>query len=117
MKKQILACDDELGIIESYKLILSVEYDLTIAKDGMKALEEFKKKSFDLIILDIKLPKKDGIAVLKEMKKINPQANILVITGYQSVSVAEEALHLGANNYLTKPFEKDQLLKAVHKSL
>ena len=116
MKKQILICDDETGIIESYKLILENKYDLTIAEDGFKALEEFKNKSFDLVILDIKLPKKDGIEVLKEMKKIDPKSNILIITGYQSVSLAEEAIHLGANNYLIKPFEKNQLLKDVRKA-
>ena len=117
MKKHILACDDELGILESYKLILEADYDLTTAKDGLQALEEFKAKAFDLVILDLKLPKKDGIEVLKEMKKINPASNVLVITGYQSVSIAEEAIHLGASNYITKPFEKDQLLKAVKQAL
>ena len=117
MKKQILACDDEIGILESYKLILEDDYDLTVAKDGLEALERFKAKAFDLVLLDLKLPKKDGMEVLQEMKKINPASNILVITGYQSVSLAEKAIKLGAGNYLTKPFEKDQLLKTVQETL
>jgi DNA-binding NtrC family response regulator len=117
MKKQILICDDEIGILESYKLILETDYDLTLAKDGLEAIERFKAKAFDLVILDLKLPKKDGMEVLKEIKKINPASNILVITGYQSVSLAEKAINLGASNYLTKPFEKEQLLKTVRESL
>lgn len=117
MKKRILICDDEIGIIESYKLILGDEYDLTVTKDGLKAIEEFKNKAFDLVILDIKIPKMDGMEVLKEMKKISPKPNIIIITGYQSVSIAEKAIKLGAANYVVKPFEKNRLLDIIRQAI
>ncbi|MBN2119866.1 MAG: response regulator [Candidatus Omnitrophica bacterium] len=111
--KKILICDDEEGIRESYRLILEDDYSLIFAQDGIKAVEEFKKQAFDLVILDIKIPKKDGLEVLKEIKAIKPGSNVLVITGYQSASIAEETIKLGATNYLPKPFEKNQLRKAI----
>ena len=116
-KKRILICDDDVAIRESYRLILENSYQLNFANNGIKALEEFKNNSFDLVILDIKIPKKDGLEVLKEMKNANPQSNILIITGYKSASIAEEAIKLGAINYLPKPFDKSKLLKTVREAI
>ena len=112
-KKRILICDDEAGIRESYKLILEEVYTLFFASDGIQAIEKFNDESYDLVILDIKIPKMDGLEVLKEIKKINPSAKVIIITGYQSASVAEEAIHSGANNYLVKPFERNQLTGVI----
>lgn len=106
-KKNILICDDEEGIRESLKLILEDKYELTFANDGNECLTHLKQKpDIDLILLDIKMPQRNGLDILKQIKKINPASRVVIISGYSSVETATEAAHLGANDYITKPFEK-----------
>ena len=82
-------------------------------EDGVEGLEKFKAGTFDLVILDLKLPKKDGLELLGDIKAVDPNATVIIITGYQSASLAEKAIRLGAKDYLTKPFEKESLRKTV----
>jgi two-component system nitrogen regulation response regulator GlnG len=67
----------------------------------------------DLVILDIKMPKKDGLETLKELKKINPSSKVIIATGYKSVDTAQEAMKLGAADYVVKPFDRAKILNAV----
>ena len=112
-KSRILVADDEEGIRESLNLILGEHYDLDFAENGEQALEKLRKGSFELILLDIKMPKLDGMEVLQRLKGTNLTTPILMLTAYQSVEVAKEAIKHGAMDYLPKPFERDHLLTTI----
>lgn len=110
---RILIADDEEGIRESLNLILGEEYDLTFAKDGEETLARLRREPFELVLLDIKMPKMDGLEVLKRIKGNGVSTPVLVLTAYQSVELAKEAIKLGALDYLPKPFDREQLLNSV----
>ncbi len=116
MKKQILICDDEEGIRESLKLILEKDYDLSFAGSGEEAIEIAGSKPFDLVILDIKMPRMSGLDIMREMKKINPNLKVVIVTGYKSVETVQEAVRLGAVDYITKPFERGHILSVAKKN-
>ena len=113
-KPRILIADDEEGIRESLNLILGEDYDLVFARDGEETLAKLSRELFGLALLDIKMPKLDGLEVLKRLKQDGVRTPVLVLTAYQSVELAKEAVKLGAMDYLPKPFERDQILRAVH---
>lgn len=112
-KPVVLICDDEEGIRESFKLILSDSYDLQFAENGLKALEMLKTLSPAAMLLDIKMPKLNGMETLKQIKKLKPALPVIIVTGYQSVELAQESLKNGAADYIPKPFDSKQILKAV----
>jgi DNA-binding NtrC family response regulator len=112
-RARILIADDEEGIRESLNLILSDEYELEFATDGQQTLEKLSREAFELALLDIKMPKLDGLEVLRRLKGNGSTTPILVLTAYQSVELAKEAVKLGALDYLPKPFEREQILNAV----
>ncbi len=112
-RTRILIADDEEGIRESLSLILGDDYDLVFTKDGEETLTTLAREPFDLVLLDIKMPKLDGLEVLRRLKGNNFSTPILILTAYQSVELAKEAVKLGAWNYLPKPFEREQILTAV----
>ncbi|MGD0336048.1 MAG: response regulator [Candidatus Omnitrophota bacterium] len=112
-KQKILVCDDSEGVRESLKLILENDYKLLFACDGPEALKLVKSASPDLILLDIKMPKLNGIETLKEIKQIRPKTKILFVTGYQYTDVAKDAIKLGALDYIIKPFSEKDLKTAV----
>ena len=112
-KPMVLICDDEEGIRESFKLILEDAYDLKFAHNGVEALELLKSIEPKAMLLDIKMPKMHGIEILKQIKKAKPTLPVIIVTGYQSVEMAQEAIKNGAADYIPKPFESKQILKAV----
>jgi len=115
-KKQILICDDEEGIRESLRLILEDKYELTFANDGNQCLTHIKQNpAISLVLLDIKMPQINGLDVLKHLKKTNPHTKVVIVSGYKSVETAAEASRIGADDYITKPFEKKEVLEIVEK--
>ena len=112
-KRTILICDDEEGIRESFKLILDEQYHLKFANNGLEALEMLKTLNPDLMMLDIKMPKMHGMEILKQIKKLKPSLPVIIVTGYQSVEMAQEALKNGAADYIPKPFETEEIIRAV----
>ena len=113
-KARILIADDEEGIRESLNLILGEEHTLVFAQDGEETLAKLQAERYDLVLLDIKMPKLDGLEVLRRLNAAgNHTPPVLVLTAYQSVELAQEAVRLGAKNYLPKPFEREQILSAV----
>ena len=112
-KPTILICDDEEGIRESLKLILGDLYHLRFAMNGIEALETLKTFTPHLMLLDIKMPKQHGMDVLKQVKAAKPGLPVIIVTGYQSVEMAQEALKNGAANYIPKPFDSKHILKVV----
>jgi len=112
-QKKILICDDEHGVRESLKLILDEKYDLDFASNGPEAVEKVKNTDFDGILLDIKMPAMNGLETLEEIRGISSDVKVIIVTGYQSVETASEAVKLGAMDYITKPFERSEVLEKV----
>ncbi len=116
--KKILIVDDEEGIRESLKLILGDHYDLTLTDNGEQCLQCLENdETIGLVLLDIKMPKVNGLDVLKGIKQKHPDLNVIIVTGYKSVETASEATSLGASGYIIKPFKSDEILKSVEKNL
>ena len=113
---RILIADDEEGIRESLNLILGDHYDLDFAQDGEEALTKLREQTYDLALLDIKMPKLDGLEVLRRLNGAG-KTPVLMLTAYQSVEIAKEAVKLGARDYLPKPFERERILSAVRDTL
>ena len=116
-KLRILVADDEEGIRESLHLILQKDYDVDFAGDGETALKQLAGGGCDLVLLDIKMPKLDGLEVMKRLKQQGIAVPVLMLTAYQSVELAKEAIKLGALDYLPKPFEREQVLAAIRDAL
>ena len=113
LRPTILVCDDEEGLRESFKLILSDHYQLRFAVNCLDALEQLKTFTPNLMLLDIKMPKLHGMEILKQVKKLKPTLPVIIITGYQSVEMAQEAIKNGAADYIPKPFDSKEILKVV----
>ncbi|MBI3324338.1 MAG: response regulator [Candidatus Omnitrophica bacterium] len=113
VRPRILVADDEEGIRESLRLILGEHYDVVFAGDGEETLSQLTRERFEVALLDIKMPKLDGLEVMKRIKQQQIATPVLVLTAYQSVELAKEAVKLGARDYLPKPFERDHILQAV----
>ena len=117
-KSLILICDDEEGIRESLKLILGDSYDLILTEDGAQCLEILKNAAdIGLVLIDIKMPKVNGLEILGEIKKKYPDLKVVVVTGYKSVETANEAVKLGASGYIVKPFKSEEILATARSIL
>lgn len=116
-KPTILVCDDEENIRKAVRLILERDYDLRFAVDGEDALKQLEQQPADLVLLDIKLPKIDGLEVLHTLMAKHPAPRVIMLTAYQSVELAQRTTYAGAVNYVTKPFERETLENAVQRAL
>jgi two-component system NtrC family response regulator len=115
---KILAVDDEKNIRHLISNEFSLEgFDVVTAATGEEGLALFKGGEFDVVLLDIMLPKLSGIEILKRMKRISPATEIIMVTGYGDIRSSVEAIKLGARDYVTKPFKLDELLKLVRHSI
>ena len=115
---KILLADDHIIVREGLKKILDRESDLQItgeAENTNEVLEFFKKNTCDVLILDINLPGKSGLDIMREIKKSKPNVKILILSIYPEDSFAINAFELGASGYLTKDASTEILLKAIRK--
>jgi len=115
----VLIVDDEEDFLETItKRLNKRQVDASGARSGEEALELLKEKTFDVVILDIKMPGgMDGIEALREMKKIQPLAEVILLTGHASVETSIEGMKLGAFDYLLKPIKLDDLLKKIAQAI
>ncbi len=116
-KKRVLVIDDELSPRESIRLVLKDRYSVSIATGGVEGLDFMSKNPIDLVVLDIKMPGMDGITALQEIKKNHPETEVVLLTAYASLETAKSAIRLGAFDYLTKPFDKDDVINVVERGL
>jgi DNA-binding NtrC family response regulator len=115
---KILLVDDDNSLRDMLSIVLKKEgYDVVSLENAMLALKILKKRSFDLIISDIKMPGISGIKLLSKIKSINNEIPIIMITAYASTNDAVEAMKLGAEDYITKPFNLDELKIIINKAL
>jgi len=118
MPPRVLIVDDEKLIRWSIAERLGKENLLTTeAADGASALEALAREPFDLVLLDLKLPDTDGLTLLKQLQSQVPELPVLMITAHSSVDTAVEAMKLGAHDYLTKPFNLDELVLSVRRAM
>jgi two-component system response regulator PilR (NtrC family) len=110
--------DDEPVIHDILTRLLTSEgYDVEISASGEEALEKYASQRFDLVLLDLLMPGMDGIEVLRAIKRIQPQAVVVILTAYASVESAIEAMKIGAFDYVQKPFKHEELLLIVARAL
>jgi two-component system, NtrC family, response regulator AtoC len=117
-KKQVLIVDDEPNlrrILEAQ--LLRDGYDVLVAEDGAKGLQLLSENHIDLVVTDLKMPKVDGMQLLKQALAIDPELPVVMMTAHGTVDTAVEALKSGAFDYLTKPFEKDEVKQIIAKAL
>jgi len=110
MKKRILIADDEDIVVQSCLRILSGdEFKVDTANNGLEALVKVGEQDYDMLILDIKMPKMNGIEVLQRVKETHPDIDVIMITGLNQIETAVKAMKLGAFDYLPKPFDPEEL--------
>ena len=116
--EKILVVDDEQSLREVLSIMLKrAGYAVTIAMDGEDAVELLQKEIFDLVITDLRMPKVDGMEVLKAVKSASPETVVLIITAFASADSAVEAMKQGAYDYLTKPFQVDEVQLIIRNAL
>jgi len=115
--KTILIVDDELATRESLRMILKRNYDLMLAASGEEALAMIETRQPDLILLDIIMPGIDGMETLKRIKDKNRKQQVVMITATKTVKTAVDAMKLGAFDYLTKPFDVNEITHVVDEAL
>ncbi len=114
---KVLFIDDEEGIRKIFSILLRKEgYQVFTAKSGEEGLKIFEQEMPPIVITDIKMPGMDGIGVLKRVKEINPEAEVIIITGYGNMNSAIEALKLDASDFLPKPVKDEALLVALKRA-
>src|SRR6266480_5861514 len=113
----ILVVDDDAGVRESFRLTLEDHYDVVDVPDGLRALDVVGASQIDLVLLDIRLPGMDGIEVLERIKAIDEGIEVILVTAVKTVRTAVAAMKLGAFDYLTKPFEEEELLSLSRRAL
>ena len=112
---RILVVDDEPGARESLEILLEDFYDVELAEDGVRALAKIRKNHFDLVLLDITMPKCDGIETLRKIKEHEASMEVIMISALDRANEAVTCIKFGAFDYITKPFEAENVLAAVRK--
>lgn len=111
---KVLVVDDEKSIRNTLKEILEYEkYEVTLAENGMQALDLLKKNSFDVALLDIKMPEMDGIEVLEQVAEKYPDLQVVMISGHGNVDTAVKAVKMGAYDFIEKPLDLNRLLVTI----
>src|SRR5665213_1161717 len=113
VKMPVLVVDDEYGPRESVAFTLSTEFAVETAGSAGEALAKIKETPFSVVVLDIRMPEMDGIRALEELRKIDPLVSVIMLTGYGTLLTAQQAMLGGANQYLRKPPDIEELVEAV----
>lgn len=114
----ILVMEDEEIVARGLEMVLEEEgYDVDLAFTGAGALETFENSDFDLLVADLRLPDSDGLEIIRIVKERRPETEVVVITGYSSVSSAVDAMKIGVADYLPKPFTESEIKVAICNAL
>src|SRR3989338_7209305 len=117
-KPRILAVDDEQGLRDllSYELS-SRGYLVVTAVDGFDAVQKVQQERFDIVISDITMPRMDGIRALEEIKKIDPDLEVIMATGFGTIETAVQSMKKGAYDFVQKPYEMEEMEAVIHRAL
>lgn len=114
----VLLLEDESSVAKGLAMVMREEgYDVDMAETGESALNKLGRGEFDLLVADLRLPDMDGMEVVHRVRERRPDTNVVIITGYPSVSSAVEAVKMGVSDYLRKPFTEDEFKAAVKGAL
>ncbi len=117
MTPRILIVDDEEKFVDYLsKRLVNRNYDVTTSLSGEDAVEKIRHYNFDVVILDVLMPGIDGIETLRQIKKMKPLIEVIMLTGHASVESGIEGMKLGAYDYLMKPCETDELVSKINKA-
>jgi DNA-binding response OmpR family regulator len=115
---KMLCVDDHPDLRRSLEQqFINEDFDVDTAEDGLAAIEKIKQKHYDIILLDMLMPKMNGMQVLQEMKKLNKYTNVIMLTAIDDVPTAVECVKAGAKDYIQKPYDPEELLHVVIKVL
>lgn len=113
----LLAVDDEVGVRESLKMVFAKDYRLLEAASVDAAIFKVQEERPQVVLLDILLPKIDGIEILRQIKAIHPSCEVIMLTGVNSQQLAAKAMDFGAFDFIRKPFDVAELRHKVKKAL
>jgi DNA-binding NtrC family response regulator len=116
-RAQILIVDDEAGAREALEAVLEDDYDVECVADGLAALATIKERAFDLVLVDITMPELDGIQTLEAIKAYDDSIDVVMVSALDSARQAAASMKLGAYDYITKPFETEELINTVDRVL
>jgi CheY-like chemotaxis protein len=117
-KARILAVDDEAVVLDSFRRILVLEgYSIDTVESGPEALSLVQRHDYDFVFTDLKMPGMDGVEVVKAVKHLRPDVDLVVITGYGTIETAVQTMQHGASEYVQKPFSAEELADFVNKLL
>lgn len=115
MSTKLLLLEDDLLFGESIMDVLEEEgFEVCLCRNGQEALDETYKNQFDLYLLDINVPLIDGLSLLKELRRANDTTPTIYLTSYQEIETLSQAFEIGADDYLKKPFNTNELLVRIH---
>ena len=118
MGARILIVDDEEIVIKSCLRILGGgNYHVEAAYDGREALRKIEENPYDVMILDVMMPNMGGLEVLHRVKETHPDMDVIMVTGLSKVDIVVQARRLGARDFISKPFEPDELKQVVQRAL
>ncbi|MDA1129344.1 MAG: response regulator [Chloroflexi bacterium] len=116
--RKVMVVDDDEFMIMNYKIMLIENgFDVAEAANGLEAISVYKDFQPDIVLMDINMPEMDGLAALKEIKKMDPDAKVAMVTATSQQALVIEANKSGAIDFLLKPFDQEQILGAVKKHL
>src|SRR4030042_417456 len=115
IKPTILIVDGELGARQSLEVILEEDYQVVTAENGEEALEILQKEPVDLILLDVNMPDMDGLEVLRKIKGQDEEIDVIMVSALNLARKAVDAIKLGAYDYITKPYEPEDILSTVNR--
>ena len=113
----VLIVDDEIGPRESLRMILKPHYNIFTAENGYSAIQMLRQTEMDVVTLDIRMPGMSGIDTLKEIRLLDPDAMVIIITGYGTLKSAIEAIRYGVFDYIPKPFNVPEIMCIIEKSI
>lgn len=115
MTKILVVDDAQFMRMKATKLLSSKGFEVIEAATGAEAVETYKTEKPDAVLLDITMPDMDGLQALKEIKKIDPKANVAMVTAMGQQSIVMESLKAGAKDFVVKPFDADRVMAALEK--
>src|SRR6266550_5983864 len=114
---KILVIDDEMGPRESLRMLLKPDYNVQTADCVEAGIKLLKEKQPDTIVMDIRMPGMTGIDGLRKIREIDPHLSVIMLTGFGALETAQEALRLGANDYINKPFDAGEMRKVIGRNV
>ena len=114
---QVLVIDDEMGPRESLRMLLKPSYQVHTADSVERGLQLLTEKKPDAIVMDIRMPGMTGIEGLRRIRQIDPHLSVIMLTGFGALETAKEALRLGANDYISKPFDAREMREVINRNV